>query len=155
VTVYSYENTERSFDEPEGGDATDCIGGRRLRRGVRGLRIDAEPAESPANKGRARQRGHYRCDEAELSELDADIGEEQRERNGILREADFVEHAGETKAMQQSERERHDPRPTLGQSRPALVTMDDLAGHEHNRECDDRLYRLRHASQTPAWPRPG
>ena len=44
-----------------------------------------------------------------------------------------MERAGETKAMQQSERERHDPRPALGQSRLALA-------YGHAEQGNDSIY---------------
>ena len=58
---------------------------------------------------------------------------------------DFAQRSRKAEPVQQPERERHNPRPALCQSRTALVTTDDLAGHEHDAQGDDRLDRpLRH-----------
>ena len=74
-------------------------------------------------------------DEGELPDLDAEIEEQERERNRVLRQADLAERAGEAEAMQQAEREGHEPRPARRQARPAAARVHDLDGDEHDRQA--------------------
>ena len=59
--------------------------------------------------GPVSRRGQHDSDEAELTEFDADVEEEQRERDGVLRETDFAQRAGEAESVQQAEYEGNDP----------------------------------------------
>jgi hypothetical protein len=47
------------------------------------------------------------ADEQQLAQLHADVEKDRRERDRILRQADFAQHAGEAEAMQQAEGECH------------------------------------------------
>ena len=99
---------------------------------------------------------HSRCDgndsrdggdEQELTDFDADVEEKQRQRNRPFRQADVAQRPGESEAVQQTERERHDPRPPRGRSRPPLPAVDDLRGDEHDAERDDGLDRRHRARE--------
>ena len=55
-------------------------------------------------------RTEHGSDEGELAQFDADVEEEQRERDGVLRETDFTQDACRTQPVQQAEDEPDDPR---------------------------------------------
>ena len=57
----------------------------------------------------------------------------------VLRQAHFVQSAGETESVQQPEGERNDPRPALRPSRPALARMHDFAADKHDAQRDAGL----------------
>ena len=61
----------------------------------------------------------HRRDERELTDLDADVEEQQRERHGLRGHADLAQRAREPEAVQQPERERDDPREARGEIRGA------------------------------------
>ena len=83
--------------------------------------------------------GDHSSDEEQLTDLDADIEKEQRDRNRRLRQANLAQRAGETESVQQSERERDHPRPPFGQARLALPGT-------HNFRATNTILRAMHAS---------
>src|SRR4051812_27710286 len=124
-----------SLDEPEAREAADGI--RRDAPEPRGLWQSEALRRAPANRDDC-QRGR---DEHQLANLDADVEEQQRNRDRRLRQADFRERAGETESVHRPERERHHPRPACGDPGPATVHLDDLARDKENAQRDAGLDR--------------
>jgi len=94
------EEQRRALETPEHGERSHDVGGRE--------RQPRRPAREQANDAPARGRG--RRDEAELSELDADVEREERERDLARRQPDLRERAGKTEPVQEPKRSRHHPR---------------------------------------------
>jgi len=65
--------------------------------------------------------GQYAGDEQQLSDLDADVEHQQRDRDRLLRQTDLRQRARKPKAMQQPEREGDDPWGARGESRAPAV----------------------------------
>ncbi len=93
----------------------------------------------------AREPEHGR-DEQELAELDSDIEEQERERHGLLGHADLAQRTGEAEPVQQTERERDDPREPRRQVRRRGVGAVansappcELRGEKKDAERDDRF----------------
>ena len=87
--------------------------------------------------------GEHDGDEQELACLDAQVEEQQRDRDVALRQPDLAQGAGEAEAVQQPERERHDPGHPRARPDPPVTRVHDLGGDEHDAERDHRLDRLR------------
>src|SRR5690606_17528868 len=92
----SVENGRGALDRPERGNGSDHVGRRARPSDGLGQRR-AAPSPNAAEHGR---------DEQELTELDADVEEQQRDRHRVLRQADLGERAGEAETVQEPERER-------------------------------------------------
>ena len=105
----SGDESRRPLDEPTGSDRSDRVG-----------RGHGEPVERLLEPGRfeARRHGaaeqlarrHHRGDEDELPDLDAEIEEQQRGRDRVMRQSDFGERSGKAEAVQEAEAEGDEPR---------------------------------------------
>src|SRR4051812_22721480 len=115
-----------SFDQPEAREAANRIGRDAPEPG--GLRPSKPLRRTPANG----DDGQHGRDEQQLANLDADIEEQQRNRDRRLRQADFRERTGETQSVHQPERERDGPRPACGDPGPATVDLNDLPRDKDN-----------------------
>jgi hypothetical protein len=94
---------QEALEEPKGRECPERIGRRWLRGADRELR------ESAAEQQRASS--EHGADENELSDLDAEIESEERNRQIALRQTDLREGSGKAEAVQQSEAKRHHPWP--------------------------------------------
>ena len=86
-------------------------------------------------------RTEHGSDEGELAQFDADVEEEQRERNRVLRQADFAQRACKAEPVQQAECECDHPRRAFGQSRFALASANDFRRDKHDAQRNTRLDR--------------
>ena len=107
--------------------------GRQSRRPAR------QTADPRARDGRKRQHGG---DEQQLARLDAEIEEQQGDRDMPCGHADLAQRPGEAEAVQQAEGKGHEPGRARGDAWPAVARMQDLRRHEHDRQRDHRLDRL-------------
>ena len=91
--------------------------------------------------------------EGKLADFDADVEKEQCQRNGLCRQSNFIQRAGEAQAVQQTERESDHPRGAFGESWLALASADDFRRDEHDAQRNTRLDRDRRHARSRAWLR--
>src|SRR5262245_53298506 len=77
----------------------------------------------------------------ELPDLNADVEEQERDRQRRLRDAERRQRGGKAKTMQKAERERDHPRIARGQPRLAALKLHDLDPDEHDAQRDRRIER--------------
>ena len=121
-------------DRPEGAERPDddIPGRRRTGRGQCHLE-HAECALEQDHDG----------DENELPDLDADVEEQERQRDFVARQPKARQAAREPEAVQQPERERDDPWVADRKARLAAPDADDLRPEEQDRQRDRGVERRR------------
>ncbi len=124
---------DRPLDEPERGCCADHIGGQ----GLEPLRPGhLEASERP---GEAQAERH----EQQLARLDAEVEEQQRQRNLGRGQTDLAERARKAQAVQQAEGEGDQPGEPVGEAEPTVAAAQDLGAEEDDAERDQRIDRPR------------
>ena len=99
----SQPESSQPLDEPEASQGADPIS--------RDVQRAASKNWRRTEKSGYRQKRESGGDEDQLAQFDADVECKQSEGTVVSRQSDFCQRAGESKAMQQTESECHDPRP--------------------------------------------
>ena len=79
----------------------------------------------------------HSADKCELTHFDADIEEEERGRNVLLRQSSFEQCAREPETVQQTKDERDEPGSAQRNTAMALSLSYQLYGQEKNTQSDD------------------
>ena len=85
--------------------------------------------------------GHGGNYEDQLTQLDADVEHQQRDRNRVLRQSDFGQRTCEAEAVEQAETERDDPGRPRREPGLAAQPVHDLRCDEHDAQRDHRFDR--------------
>ena len=124
-----YSKSGDALNDPEGREAADGI--RRHGPGpCRSRYVDA-PRDPPCQ----RNNGEHGSDEEQLADLDADVKEQQRDRDRCLRQTDLRQRSSEAEAMQQAEGEGDNPwipfrQPRLSPPVPSILLIRTVTSHQ-------------------------
>ena len=124
--------------------APPCAGSSSRRRASRPHSPAAPPRARPMDLQHAEgalQQQDQRRTKRELSDFDADIEHQQRERDLRRRQPHRRQPAGEAEAVQQPEGEGHDPGVADREARLPAPRAHDLGAEEQDRQRDRRIQR--------------